>query len=56
MLSESYYIIYYNASIISNMLTYKEGNGQNIDWLKQVSPVVWQHINLYGRYEFNKKL
>ncbi|MEK4503602.1 hypothetical protein [Bacillus sp. FSL R12-0069] len=21
--------------------------------LKQVSPVAWQHINLYGRYEFH---
>ena len=23
--------------------------------LKQVSPIAWQHINLYGRYEFNKR-
>ena len=23
--------------------------------LKQVSPVAWQHINLYGRYEFNQR-
>jgi hypothetical protein len=22
--------------------------------LKQVSPVAWQHINFYGRYEFTK--
>ena len=22
--------------------------------LKQVSPVAWQHINLHGRYEFQK--
>jgi hypothetical protein len=22
--------------------------------LQQVSPVAWQHINLYGRYEFRK--
>ncbi len=47
-------IIYYNASILSNMLTYKENNGENVDWLKQISPVAWQHINLHGRYEFNK--
>jgi len=49
-------IIYYNASILSNMLAYREsnGNGQGADMLKQVSPVAWQHINLYGRYEFNK--
>jgi hypothetical protein len=22
--------------------------------VKQVSPVAWQHVNLYGRYEFHK--
>ncbi|OTW63038.1 hypothetical protein BK703_01175, partial [Bacillus thuringiensis serovar silo] len=46
-------IIYYNASILSNMLTYREANGQSSDMLKQISPVAWQHINLYGRYEFH---
>ncbi len=48
-------IIYYNASILSNMLTYGEKMGGDSDMLKRVSPVAWQHINLYGRYEFNKK-
>ncbi|PRR81177.1 Tn3 family transposase [Clostridium vincentii] len=47
-------IIYYNASILSNMLDYRESNGQDLDVLKHISPVAWQHINLYGRYEFNK--
>lgn len=49
-------IIYYNACILSNLLIYKEsiGDGQGADMLKQVSPVAWQHVNLYGRYEFNK--
>lgn len=46
-------IIYYNASILSNMLAYRERNGQDSDMLKRISPVAWQHINLYGRYEFN---
>ncbi|MDV3450590.1 Tn3 family transposase [Bacillus safensis] len=46
-------IIYYNASILSNMLTYREKNGQDSEMLKRISPVSWQHINLYGRYEFN---
>lgn len=48
-------IIYYNASILSNMLTYGGKMGGDSDMLKRVSPVAWQHINLYGRYEFNKK-
>ncbi|EOQ00430.1 hypothetical protein IKC_06510 [Bacillus cereus VD184] len=46
-------IIYYNASILSNMLAYREENGKNSDMLKRISPVAWQHINLYGRYEFH---
>jgi len=49
-------IIYYNATILSNLLEYKENNGteKDIAWLKQVSPIAWQHINLLGRYEFSK--
>lgn len=47
-------IIYYNASLLSNVLTYMERNRQDSDVLKRISPVAWQHINLYGRYEFNK--
>lgn len=47
-------IIFYNASILSNMMEYRENTGQDSDELKQISPVAWQHINLYGRYEFNK--
>lgn len=37
------------------MLVYREKNGQELDVMKQISPVAWQHINLYGRYEFNKQ-
>jgi TnpA family transposase len=48
-------IIYYNASILSNMLAYREANGIDSDALKHISPVAWQNINLYGRYEFNTK-
>ncbi|MFT9598937.1 Tn3 family transposase [Mesobacillus sp.] len=48
-------IIYYNASILSNTLNYGERMELDSDMLKRVSPVAWQHINLYGRYEFNKK-
>ena len=46
-------IIYYNASILSNMLAYREVRGKDSDVLKHISPVAWQHINLYGRYNFN---
>jgi hypothetical protein len=37
------------------MLAYRESHGQDSDVLKQISPVAWQHVNLYGRYEFNKQ-
>jgi len=40
------------------LLTYNrggKGDGQAAAALGLVSPVAWQHINLYGRYEFNKR-
>jgi TnpA family transposase len=51
-------IIYYNATILSQLLTHKErlGDMQGVVHLRQVSPVAWQHINLCGRYEFTKAL
>jgi TnpA family transposase len=50
-------IIYYNATILSNLLTYKErhNDAEGAALLKYVSPVAWQHINWYGRYEFSKQ-
>ena len=49
-------IIYYNAMLLSNLLEYKEAAGdvQGANLLKQVSPVAWQHIHFFGRYEFRK--
>jgi hypothetical protein len=40
--------------LLSNLLAYKEAAGdvQGAALLKHISPVAWQHINLYGRYEF----
>ena len=49
-------ILYYNAQILSGVLDHREqlGDVQGVDGLKQISPVAWQHVNLYGRYEFRK--
>ena len=49
-------IIYYNTAILSKLLSHKEktGNNQDVEIIKQISPIAWQHINLHGRYEFNK--
>ncbi len=50
-------IIYYNATILSTLLSLKErtGDTQETARLKQISPIAWQHINLQGRYEFTKQ-
>lgn len=50
-------IVYYNSTILSNLLSYKEktGDNQSAEMLKKVSPIAWQHINLHGRYEFSKQ-
>jgi hypothetical protein len=49
-------ILYYNARILSSVLDHREqlGDVQAVEVLRQISPVAWQHINLYGRYEFQK--
>lgn len=50
-------IIYYNASILSDLLTHSDrcGDTVRVALLSQVSPVAWQHINFYGRYEFDRQ-
>ena len=49
-------IIFYNATILSNLLAHREsiGDFEGIAQLRKVSLVAWQHINLHGRYEFSK--
>jgi len=49
-------IIYYNASLLSELLKSKEKSGEHdsVELIKMLSPVAWRHINLYGRYEFNR--
>jgi hypothetical protein len=50
-------VIFYNASILSNLLEYREriGDIEGAEQPKQVSPVAWQHVNFFGRYEFGKR-
>lgn len=50
-------IIYYNASILSGLLTYRDNSDDVaiISLLSKISLVAWQHINFYGRHEFSKK-
>jgi hypothetical protein len=39
------------------LLLYKKNRGDfdGANQLKNISPVAWQHINFYGRYEFKKQ-
>ncbi len=48
-------IIFYNASLLSGLLEEKERlrRSEEVERIKGISPVAWQHINLYGRYEFH---
>jgi Tn3 transposase DDE domain len=49
-------MIYYNATLLSHLWERKaqSGDTQGAALLSQVSPVAWQHINVYGRYEFTR--
>jgi len=50
-------IIFYNTTILSELLLHKKNRGDfdGANQLKNISPVAWQHINFYGRYEFKKQ-
>jgi hypothetical protein len=49
-------IIYYQAYILSALLTQKENEGkkEEVDIIKRISPIAWQNVNLLGRFEFHK--
>jgi Tn3 transposase DDE domain-containing protein len=49
-------IIFYNMVLLSQLAAHKErmGDAQGAALLAHISPVAWQHINFYGRYEFKK--
>jgi hypothetical protein len=50
-------IIFYNATLLSKLLADKGEPRRHARGalVKQASPVAWQHVNLYGRYEFRKR-
>ena len=47
-------MIYYNAKLLDSLLSKLQKNGDDhlVNQLKYISPVAWQHINLYGYYTF----
>ncbi len=50
-------IIYYQAYILSALLTQKEkaGRKEEADLIKRISPIAWQNVNLLGRFEFHRQ-
>ncbi len=46
--------IYYNTWLLSELLAYhqEQNNATEVDLIKKVSPVAWQHIHIHGRYKF----
>lgn len=49
-------IIYYNSYILSILIEENEklGKFDEIEKLKKLSPISWQHINFFGKYDFGK--
>ncbi len=47
-------ILYYNITLLSRLAAHKEAAGDTAGaaLISHVSPMAWQHINFYGRYEF----
>ena len=50
-------IIYYNTALLSKVYEQKRaaGDQQAIDLLRGISPVAWQHVNLFGAIEFSPR-
>jgi len=49
-------IIYYNTVLLSKVYEQKlaAGDLEAIAIIKGISPIAWQHVNLFGRFEFNE--
>ena len=47
-------VIYYNTALLSRIYEQKQAAGdvEALEILRHISPVAWQHINLFGRFEF----
>lgn len=47
-------VLYYNASMLNRWKEQSDRNGevQKSEFIKQLSPAAWTHVNFQGRYEF----
>lgn len=49
-------VIYYNTLLLSQVYERKQADDDQeaMNVIKGVSPVAWQHVNLFGTFEFNQ--
>jgi hypothetical protein len=49
-------VIYYNTALLSRVYEQKQADDdyEAMEIIKGVSPIAWQHINLFGTFEFNQ--
>jgi TnpA family transposase len=50
-------VIYYNAPVLSRVFEQKQAvsDQEAMNIIKDVSPVAWQHVNLFGQFDFNQR-
>ena len=44
--------IYYNSFILSQISVRQSALGINTDFLKEISPIQWKHIDMFGQFYF----
>ena len=49
-------VIYHNTALLSRIYAQKQAAGdvEALEILRHISPVAWQHIHLFGRFEFTQ--
>lgn len=49
-------VIYYNTALLSRVYEQKQkaGDQEAMEIIAGMSPIAWQHINLFGSFEFNR--
>jgi Tn3 transposase DDE domain len=48
-------VIYYNSVLLSRVYEQKRaaGDQEALEIIRAMSPVAWQHVNLFGKFEFS---
>ncbi|MBT4520665.1 MAG: Tn3 family transposase [Halieaceae bacterium] len=51
-------VVHYNAMLLSEMVKIfeKQKDSESLKNLDKISPLAWQHVNFYGRYQFDRAL